>query len=480
MDRNLDPLTTHLVVADASRTDKTICLAVTPSLKAHGIGGRARLFEVMQRVREVNAKRRRAASGYRFTGKSTDAIALQKDLSLELDYIIAPPRMARYMEVSTQIYNIYLKYIAAEDIHVYSIDEIIADITDYLAIRHQSAHEFTMDIIHDVLHSTGITATAGIGTNMYLCKVAMDIVAKHIPADADGVRIAELDELSYRKELWSHEPLTDFWRVGRGTAEALAPYGIRTMGQLARTSLTHEDFLYNLFGTNAELLIDHAWGWEPCTMKEVKAYRPETRSISSGQVLQQPYEVTKARIVVREMADAIALDLVSKRMLTDAFELTIGYDRESLSNADVRMNYTGKIVVDHYGRQVPKPAHGTTHLPHPSSSSSRITEAVVALYDRIVNATFLIRRITLAACHLQSETEIACHPQIPRQLDLFSDAGQHSPEEDATTQAREHRMQQTMLDIRKTFGKNALLRGTSFEEGATAIERNQQIGGHKA
>ena len=452
VDRGLDPLTTNLVVADVSRTEKTICLAVSPSLKAYGIGGRARLFEVVQKAKEYG-----------------------------LEYIAAPPRMAHYIEVSTQVYRTYLKYVSAEDVHVYSIDEVFIDVTDYLSTYGITAHELAMRMIRDVLKTTGITATAGIGTNMYLAKVAMDIVAKHIPADADGVRIAELDEMSYRRQLWDYRPITKFWRVGKGVANRLAPYGIDTMGKIARMSEENEDFLYNLFGVNAELLIDHAWGWEPCTIEQVKQYRPEAHSFSSGQVLQSPYTWEKARVVVQEMTDAACLDLVRKRLVTDQMVLTIGYDAESLRDPEIRSKYHGEVKTDYYGKLVPKHAHGTANLPCKTSSAAMITEAVMSLYDRIVNPVLLIRRINLTTNQVVYEDEVK-KEQGPRQLDLFTDyeAIERQRKEQEEALEKERRMQEARLAIKQRFGKNALLKGLNFREGATAKERNAQIGGHKA
>ena len=479
VERGLDPLTTHLVVADVSRTEKTICLAVSPSLKQYGIGGRARLFEVVQKVREVNNERKRKV-GWRMTGKSTNELELQAHPDWELDYIAAPPRMAHYIKVSTQVYQTYLKYIAAEDIHVYSIDEVFMDATAYLKTYKMTAHELAMTMIQDVLKTTGITATAGIGTNLYLSKVAMDIVAKHIPADKDGVRIAELDEMSYREKLWDYRPLTKFWRVGRGIAERLMPYGIDTMGKIARLSEQNEDLLYKLFGVNAELLIDHAWGWEPCTIDLVKQYKPETNSFSSGQVLTCPYDFKKARVVVQEMADQMALDLVAKRLVTRQLVLTVGYDVESL-NSTKHDEYQGEVTTDWYGRQVPKHAHGTANLDRQTSSSRLITEAVTELYDRIVNPKLLIRRLNLTTNFVVDETE-AKKPAMPQQLDLFTDyeALKKKEEEEQAALDKERRLQEAQLAIKQRFGKNAILKGLNFEEGATAKERNAQIGGHKA
>ena len=479
--RGLDPLTTNLVVADVSRTEKTICLAVTPSLKAYGIGGRARLFEVVQRLREVNYERQMKSPSRRLTGKSFSDIELKEHPDWAVDYIAAPPRMAHYIDVSSKIYGIYLKYIAPEDIHVYSIDEVFMDVTDYLKSYKMSAHELAMTMIRDVLSQTGITATAGIGTNMYLCKVAMDIVAKKAPADKDGVRIAELDEMSYRKQLWDYRPITKFWRVGKGIAEKLAMYGIDTMGKVARQSVKNEELLYRLFGVNAELLIDHAWGWEPCTMDMVKAYKPENNSFSNGQVLQSAYDFKKARVVVQEMAENMALDLVSKRLVTDQIILTVGYDRESLTNPDIRAHYHGEVTTDYYGRQVPKHAHGTANLSRQTSSTKLITEAVVDLFDRIVNKDLLVRRLNLTVNHVVNEAD-ANRRTTPTQLDLFTDYEELARQQEAEKAEldKERRIQEAQLAIKQRFGKNAILRGLNFEEGATAKERNEQIGGHKA
>lgn len=479
VDRGLDPLSTNLVVADKSRTEKTICLAVSPSLKAYGIGGRARLFEVVQRVREVNQQRQMQCGG-RLKGKSYNDNELKQHPDWELDYVVAPPRMGHYMEVSSRVYQTYLKYIAPEDIHVYSIDEVFMDVTNYLDNYKMTPHELAMTMIRDVLKTTGITATAGIGTNMYLCKVAMDIVAKHIPADKDGVRIGELDEMSYREKLWDHKPLTSFWRVGKGTANRLAQYGIDTMGKLARMSLHNEELLYKLFGVNAELLIDHAWGYEPCTIDMVKAYKPENNSFSSGQVLQSAYDVRKARVVVQEMAEAVALNLVSKRMLTDQIVLTVGYDIESLTNPAIRDQYHGEVTTDFYGRKVPKHAHGSENIGRQTSSTRLITEAVLALYDRIVDPHLLVRRMNLTTNHVVYEDTVS-HQQQPTQLDLFTDYEAIQAKEQREQEAldKERRMQEVQLAIKQRFGKNAILKGMNFQEGATAIERNAQIGGHR-
>jgi len=481
-ERGVDPLTTNLVVADASRTEKTICLAVSPSLKSYGISGRARLFEVVQKVREVNYNRLMRAPGYKFKGKSSSDIELKKHPELELDYVVAVPRMAYYVEYSCRIYQIYLKYIAPEDIHVYSIDEVLIDATNYLKTYRMTAHELAMKMIREVLRETGITATAGIGTNFYLCKVAMDIVAKHIPADKDGVRIAELNEMTYRQLLWDHQPLTNFWRVGHGIAQKLAQNGIFTMGQIARCSIENEELLYRLFGVNAELLIDHAWGWEPCTIEAIKAYKPEVNSLSSGQVLQCAYDARKARVVAMEMADQMALDLTDKHLVTDQLVLSIGYDTESLSNPEIRNQYHGAVTMDHYGRPVPKHAHGTTNLHRATCSSKLIINAVRQLYDQIVNPILLIRRLNLVANHVISEEEAKKKTSIPVQLDMFIDYDALEKQKKAEEEefSKERKMQEALLSIKKRFGKNAILKGLDFEEGATAKERNNQIGGHKA
>ncbi len=485
--RGLDPLTTNLVVADASRTEKTICLAVSPSLKAIGIPGRARLFEVVQRVKEENAIRKSKAPGHCFTGSSYNDTELKRSPELSLDYITATPKMADYIECSTQIYNIYLKYVAPEDIHVYSIDEVFMDVTQYLRSVKLSARELVMKIIQEVYQAIGITATAGIGTNLYLCKIAMDIVAKHIPADKDGVRIAELDEMSYRRILWTHKPLKDFWRIGRGYAKKLEEHGMFTMGDIARCSIGkknayyNEDLLYKLFGINAELLIDHAWGYEPCTIADVKAYKPSTNSISSGQVLQCPYSYEKAKIIVHEMTDLLVLDLVDKGLVTDQMVLTIGYDIESLSNSEIRKKYHGPITTDHYGRQVPKHAHGTANLNRHTSSTKLIIDAVMDLYTRIVDQNLLVRRVNVTANHVLNET-LAVKESSYEQLDLFTDyeAKQKEKDEETANRLREKNMQLAILDIKKKYGKNAILKGINLEEGAMTKERNQQIGGHKA
>ena len=483
MERGLDPMTTNLVVADLRRTEKTICLAVSPSLKAYGIPGRARLFEVVERVKEVNAERRRKAGGNLFE-KSYDSRELAADPSRAVGYLVAPPQMAKYIQISTQIYNVYLKYIAPEDIHVYSIDEVMMDVTSYLETYHMTARELAKAMILDVLRTTGITATAGIGTNLYLCKVAMDIMAKHVAPDEDGVRIAELDEMSYRRQLWAHRPLTDFWRVGRGYAKKLEAIGIYTMGDIAKCSIGklneyyNEELLYQMFGINAELLIDHAWGWEPCRMQDIKAYRPETNSISSGQVLQCPYPYDKARLVVREMAEAVAMDLLEKRLVTDQLTLTVGYDIENTAGG----NFRGEIVTDRYGRKIPKHAHGTANLPRKTSSVRSITDAILGIYDGKVNPKLSVRRITITANKIVSEDDVPQEAEAPVQFNLFDDiaAQEQQHKEEEIRLERERKIQEAMLGIKKKFGKNAILNGGSYLDGATARERNGQIGGHKA
>ena len=485
-ERGLDPLTANLVVADVSRTEKTICLAVTPSLKTYGIPGRARLFEVIRKVKEVNRERLHRAPGHRFSGKSSDRTELESDPSLELDYVAAVPRMALYMEYSTRIYQIYLQYVAPEDIHVYSIDEVFIDVTEYLHIHHMTPHELAITMIRDVLKETGITATAGIGTNLYLAKVAMDIVAKHAEPDTDGVRIAELDEMSYRRQLWMHRPLTDFWRVGKGYARKLEEIGLYTMGDIARcsvgkeTDLYNEDLLYKLFGINAELLIDHAWGWEPCTMQLIKQYKPESNSFSSGQVLMCPYDFQKASVVVREMADAIALDLVRRKLVTDLVVLTINYDKDSLTDPEIRKKYKGPVTKDWYGRPAPKPAHGTAKLKPPTSSGEEITAAVMSIYNKEVHPDLLIRRITIAVEHVVSEDDV--RENAYEQLSLFTDhaAGQETETADKEKREKERQLQEAMLSIRGRFGNDAILKGLNLKEGATGRERSRQIGGHKA
>lgn len=489
VERQLDPMKTNLVVADASRTEKTICLAVSPSLKSFGISGRARLFEVVQKVKEVNLQRKASAPGHHFTGESYLSDELLAHPEFSVSYIIAPPRMAHYMEYSTKIYEIYLRYIAPEDIHVYSIDEVFMDVTSYLKTYSLSPRELAGKIIQDVLHKTGITATAGIGTNLYLCKVAMDIVAKHVEPDANGVRIAELDEMRYRELLWDHRPITDFWRVGRGYAKKLAENGMFTMGDVARCSVGssrnfhNEDLLYKLFGINAELLIDHAWGWEPTTIALIKQYKPETNCLSSGQVLQCPYDYDKAELIVKEMTDLLVLDLVEKKLVTDQMVLTIGYDIENLTDPETGKNYRGEVTVDHYGRKVPKHAHGTANLDRPTASTKQIMEAVTALYERIVDKKLLIRRINVTANHLTDESEAQEKLRDSYvQMDLFTDyhALEDKKQKEEADLKKERAIQEAILSVKKKYGKNAILKGMNLEEGATTMERNHQIGGHKA
>lgn len=487
IERDLDPLTTNLVVADASRTEKTICLAVSPALKSYGIPGRPRLFEVVQRMKEVNAERLSKVPGRKFAGSSYDSMKLASSPDLEASYIVAVPRMAYYMNYSTKIFDIYLRYIAPEDMHVYSIDEVFIDATTYLNTYHMTARELALKMIREVFRETGITATAGIGSNMYLCKVAMDIVAKKMPADRDGVRIAELNELSYRELLWNHVPLTDFWRIGRGYAEKLTKHGLYTMGDIARCSIGNpndfynEDLLYKLFGINAELLIDHAWGFEPTTIAEIKAYKPQRNSIGSGQVLQYAYTARMAKLVVKEMTDLLVLDLVDKRLVTNQMVITLGYDIENLTNPEIRKDYHGEITTDRYGRQVPKHAHGTINLPEYTSSTKVIMAAVESLFDKIINWNLLVRRINIAATNVISEREIPESSSF-EQLDLFTDyvALETQQQQEKKEFEKEKRIQHAVLDIQKKFGKNAILKGMNFEEGAMTKERNGQIGGHKA
>lgn len=472
--RGLDPLRTNLVVADKTRTEKTICLAVSPSLKAHGIPGRARLFEVIRQVERINAQRRMNAPGHKFTSSSFFADELERNRSLELDYIVASPQMAKYMEISTQIFNIYLRYIAPEDIHVYSIDEVFIDATHYLETYKLTPRELTMKMIKDVLSETGITATAGIGTNLYLCKIAMDVEAKHITPDENGVRIAELDEMSYRLKLWSHTPLTDFWRIGGGYSKKLADIGLYTMGDIARYSLTNSARLYKLFGVNAELLIDHAWGREPVGMKDIKEYKTANNSISTGQVLKQPYDFTKGRLIIREMADLLSLDLVSKRIVTDQMVLSVGYDA-------VPEGYSGNVELNRYGKTVPKGAHGSINLERYTSSSRIIIKAVTDLYERIVDPSLFVRRMSVCANHVIYEKDVPCDDENV-QLSFFTDFEQEQKkkQEEQDELDRERKRQEAILEIKRKFGKNAILKGMNLEEGATAIERNGQVGGHKA
>ncbi len=480
VERGLDPLDTNLVVADESRTDKTICLAVTPPLKSYGISGRGRLFEVKQQIRKINAVRMRDSPKQRLKGASCFMSELQANPELAVNFITATPRMACYIKYSARIYEIYMKYIAPEDIVVYSIDEVFMDITDYLAAYRLSPGELAVKIILDVFRTTGITATAGIGTNMFLCKVAMDIVAKHIPADKNGVRIAELNETSFRKALWAHRPLTDFWRIGRGYADKLEKNGMFTMGDIARCSIKNEDKLYKLFGKNAELLIDHAWGWEPTTIKAIKAYRPSANSISSGQVLHCPYEADKAKLVLREMADFLALDLVDKKLVTDQIVISVGYDAENLNNHELIKNYCGEIVKDHYGRQIPKRAHGTANLYGYTSSAKKIMRAASELFDSIADRNLLVRRLNIVANHVIKEADMP-NPSF-EQMDFFTDYSALDAKRKAECAEfeREKKVQHAMLNIKKRFGKNAILKGMNFIDGATAKERNVQIGGHRA
>lgn len=479
VERKLDPLKTNLVVADESRTDKTVCLAISPSLKQYGLGGRARLFEVKQKVKEINLQRRKLNNYRKFSGKSYLDEELKKNKNLELDFIVAPPRMAYYMKYSTNIYNIYLKYIAPEDILVYSIDEVFIDITDYISLYKCTPRQLVTKMIKDVYETTGITATAGIGTNMFLAKVAMDIVAKKCKPNEFGVRIAGLDEMTFRKKLWDHKPITDFWRVGKGIANKLAKNNMNTMGDVARCSHYNEDLLYKLFGVNAELLIDHAWGWEPCTIEIAKSYKPTETSISSGQVLHEPYDNKKAKIIVQEMADNLALDLVNKKFLTKQLVLTINYDIENLTNPDIFNKYFGEITLDSYGRKIPKHSHGTVNLEHYTSSSSIIMESFVNLFDKISNPILLIRKLNLTVSKLICEDKVQTNKKV-EQINLFTDYKKKEIEEakQKDDENKEKEIQKVILQIKNKYGKNAILKGMNLTEGATAIERNKQIGGH--
>ncbi len=487
IERGLDPMTTNLVVADSGRTEKTICLAVSPSLKAYGISGRARLFEAVVKVKEANALRLSTAPGHRFTGKSYDHALLKTSPQLAIDYIVAPPQMALYMEYSTRVYDIYLKYVAPEDIHVYSIDEVFIDVTDYLDTYQLTAREMTMMMIQDILKTVGVTATAGIGPNLYLAKIAMDIGAKRILPDKDGVRIAELNETSYRQLLWTHRPITDFWRVGQGYAKKLKAQGLFTMGDVARCSVGkpsdyyNEDLLYELFGINAELLIDHAWGYEPCTIADIKAYKPSTKSISSGQVLQTAYGFAKAKLIVREMTDLLVFDLVAKGLVTDQMVLTLGYDIENLTNPEISGSYTGEVTLDQYGRKTPKQAHGTINLEQQTSSTMLIMDAMMELFDRIADENLLVRRINITANRLVDESSIVKKASV-EQLDFFTDYTEVKQKnaEQAALLEREKTIQETVIKIKNKFGKNSVLKGMNLEEGATTTDRNRQIGGHKA
>ena len=480
IERNLDPLDTNLLVADESRTDKTICLAVSPSLKSYGLGGRCRLFEAKQKVKEVNYQRRKNNNYKNFTGKSFIASELNNNKSLELDFIAAVPRMNLYMKYSTKIYNIYLKYIAPEDILVYSIDEVFCDITNYLNFYKMSAEELVMKIIEDVYKTTGITATAGIGTNMYLAKVAMDITAKRMKPNKFGVRIAYLDEMKYKKELWNHKPLTDFWRVGKGYAKKLEENGMYTMGDIARMSINNEDLLFKLFGVNAEFLIDHAWGYEPCTIKDAKNYKPLNSSISQGQVLHCPYNFEKAKLIVKEMVDNLVLELVDKHLKTDQIVLTIGYDIENLTNPSIERRYKGEITIDAYGRKVPKHSHGTANIDHKTSSTKTITNEVMKLYDKIVNPILLIRRLNVTACNIVNE-ENKESTSIIEQIDLFTNYEEISKQKEKSLkdEIEEKKIQKALLNIKKKYGKNSILKAMNYEEGATAKDRNLEVGGHK-
>ncbi len=491
MERGLDPLKTNLVVADPSRTEKTICLAVSPSLKSYGIPGRARLFEVVQRVREVNAARKRAIGGKSFTGSSSFDPDIKKDPFLELGYVIAPPRMRHYMEYSSRIVSIYLRYVAPEDMHVYSIDEVFMDVTHYLGTYKMTAHELAMKMIREIRTETGITATAGIGTNLFLCKVAMDIVAKHIPADKDGVRIAELDERSFREQLWDHKPLTDFWRIGRGTARKLEKNGMYTLGDVARcsvgsrTSHYNEDLLYKLFGVNAELIIDHAWGYEPCEISDIKGYVPKATSISSGQVLKTPYSAESGILIIKEMAEQLSLDLVKKGLVTDQIVLYVGYDVENVLDKDRMKNYNGEVIKDYYGRLVPAPAGGSMNLGHYTSSTRAMVNAAAQLYEQIIDMNLLIRRVNIVANHTLTEEEGASEDRKETeyvQLDLFTDYEALEKEREAalTSEKKDRALQEAVLNIQQKYGKNAILKGMNLEEGAMTAERNGQVGGHKA
>ena len=480
-----DPLKTNLVVADKSRTDKTICLAVSPSLKEMGIPGRPRLFEVVERMRAINDMRRRQIRGERFLGKSCDKDKLESDPRLKADYIVAMPHMARYIDVSTKIYNIYLRYISPDDIIIYSIDEVFMDITQYIRLYGFKAEELVRKLIKEVFDETKITATAGIGTNLYLAKIAMDIVAKHMKPDEYGVRLASLDEGSYRRKLWTHRPLTDFWRVGKGYAKKLEANGLRTMGDIARCSLGKcgefysEELLYRLFGKNAELLIDHAWGWEPCTMHDIKSYKPRGKSLGAGQVLQEPYGYSKARLVVREMADELVLGLVSRQMETNQVVLTIGYDRQSIANPEAKKQYHGKLHVDHYGREVPQHAHGSNKLDHYTNSGRVIGDALIEIFDRVVQPELLVRRITVSASNIICEADAKrMRQEQPEQLNLFDVSNESAAKRER--EEKERALLRTVIELKQRFGKNSIVKGMDLQEGATGMTRNRQIGGHRA
>lgn len=474
-ERGLDPITTNLVVADSSRTEKTICLAVSPALKSYGIPGRARLFEVVQKVKEINVYRKRKATNRTFTGSSYSDIELKKNKNLELSYIIAPPRMAYYMKYSSKIYNIYLKYFSSDDIYVYSIDEVFIDVTHYLKTYNMRAKELVTKVIQDVYQTTGITATAGIGTNLYLCKIAMDIVAKHVKPDENGVRIAGLDEMAYRKLLWGHRPLTDFWRVGKGYTKKLEEHGMYTMGDVARMSVKNEDLLYKLFGVNAELLIDHAWGWESVTIESIKAYRPATNSICSGQVLHCPYNYENTKIIVKEMTELLALDLVERGLVTNQIVLEVGYDVDNLKNQAISSLYNGEITTDKYGRKVPKHAHGTINIDHQTASSKVLTGYIIKLYEQIVNKQLLVRRINITVNNVVNENMVKTSDY--EQINLFVDYAEVN--EKRKKEEAEKEIQKAMIGIKSKYGKNAILKGMNLQKEGTTIERNRQIGGHK-
>lgn len=479
VERKLDPLTTNLVVADSSRTEKTICLAVSPSLKLYGLSGRSRLFEVVSRIKEVNNERRRKNNYKEFRDSSYNSVDLLNDSKLEVDYIIAKPRMSYYMKYSANIYNIYLKYLSHEDIYVYSIDEVFCDITNYLKMYKMTPRELVTKIIHDVYETTGITATAGIGSNLYLAKITMDIVAKHTEPDKYGVRIAELDEMSYRKKLWNFRPLTSFWRVGKGLAKKLEDNKLYTMGDIARCSIDNEDLLYKLFGVNAELLIDHAWGYEPCTIESIKNYKPSSNSLSTGQVLHEPYNFNQTELIVKEMIDLLSLDLVSKKLVTNQLVLTIGYDIECLIDNNISRIYSGSITTDFYGRKVPKPAHGSINLDSYTSSSKVLTNKILKLYREIVNDKLLIRRINIAANNLIDE-DVSKSKRVVEQFDLFTNYQEleEKRKKQEIFEEDERRVQKTIIEIKNKYGKNAILKGMNYLEGATTKDRNQQIGGH--
>ena len=482
-ERGLDPITTNLVVADRERTEKTICLAVSPALKAYGIKGRARLFEVDEKVREINYERKLKAPNKKLEGLSINETELKNNPNLKLDFIAAVPRMALYMKYSTDIYNVYLKYLSPEDIYVYSIDEIFCDLTRYLKTYKKTARQLVTQMIQDVYNTTGITATAGIGTNLYLCKVAMDIVAKHVEPNENGVRIAGLDEMSYRKILWDHRPITDFWRVGKGYATRLEKHGIYTMGDIARTSVKNEELLYKLLGINAELLIDHAWGWEPCTIESIKAYKPKTNSISSGQVLHCPYTYENAQLIVKEMTELLTLDLVEKGLVTNQMVLTVGYDIDNLINSSISKNYKGEITTDRYGRKIPKHAHGTVNIDHKTSSTKIIMEAVMNLYEKIMNKNLLVRRINITANNIVSEKENENNNKKKyEQLNLFINYEEEDKKraENKKHEESEKNIQKAMLDIKKKYGKNAIIKGMNLQKEGTTIARNNQVGGHRA